>query len=142
MAGGSCRTFSELPADARRILDEARRAVLTTVSPGGSPHAVPVCFALVHDEIVTPIDAKPKSGKTLGRRRNIEHDPRVALLADRWDEEWRRLGWVMVRGTARFAASGSADEALVARYPQYRDLMLGSEAIVVTPERLSWWLWE
>ena len=134
--------LAELPAEARSILEHERRGVLTTVDPQGRPHAVPVCYAIVGEEILTPIDAKPKSGRSLGRRRNIERDPRVTFLVDRWDEDWTRLGWVMVRGTARLEPAGRADEALVVRYPQYEDVLVGSEAIVIRPQDVLWWLWD
>jgi hypothetical protein len=38
---------------------------MTTVNQDGSPHAVPVVFGVVGDEIVSPIDHKPKIGRTL-----------------------------------------------------------------------------
>jgi PPOX class probable F420-dependent enzyme len=133
--------LEELPAEPRRILHEARRAVLSTIDSYGRPHAVPVCYALGSEEIVAPIDAKPKSGEPLGRRRNLEANPSAALLVDRWDEDWKRLGWVMVRGVARFEPLGDAAALLVDRYPQYEEVPPGDDAIVITPERISWWTW-
>lgn len=134
--------MAELPGDLRSILERERRGVLTTIDGRGRPHAVPVCYAIVGDEIVTPIDAKPKSGTTLGRLKNIERDPNVTFLVDRWDEDWTRLGWVMVRGRARLEPAGRADEALLARYPQYEDVLVGSEIISIRPDDIIWWLWE
>jgi PPOX class probable F420-dependent enzyme len=137
-----CKTLSELPAGAREILEEERRGVLTTIDPRGRPHAVPVCYVIRGDEILTPIDAKPKSGRPLGRRRNLERDPAATFLVDRWSEDWSRLGWVMARGTARIEPAGRADEALAERYPQYADVLIGSEAIAITPDDILWWLWD
>ena len=142
MASGRCNAIDELPTRALSILDEARRGFLSTIDDRGRPHSVPVCYVVRAGEIISPIDAKPKSGASLGRRRNLERDPRATFLVDRWDEEWTRLGWVMVRGIARLEPAGRADDELVSRYPQYADLFVGSEAIALAPEDISWWLWD
>ncbi len=139
MAGGSCASLSELPDAAADIVTEARRGVLATVDKHGRPHEVPVCYVVRNGEIVTPIDAKPKSGKSLGRRRNLEQGSPAAFLVDRWSEDWSRLGWVMIRGKARFEEPDRVDD-LIERYPQYEDLEM-DELIVVTPKDIAWWLW-
>ncbi|MGH2820646.1 MAG: TIGR03668 family PPOX class F420-dependent oxidoreductase, partial [Actinomycetota bacterium] len=133
MPGGTSPTLTDLPVDALRILQDARRAVLATIAADGSPRIVPVGFALREGEVVTAIDRKPKSGRRLARLRNLERDARVSLLADRWDEDWTGLGWVRVEGTARIEAPGSAAAELRARYPQYREEPPDGEVIVVTP---------
>ena len=142
MTKGRSEALGELPGAASTILEEGRRGVLTSIDGRGRPHAVPVCYALKDGEIVTPIDAKPKSGKVLERRRNLDRNPAATFLVDRWDEDWSRLGWVMVRGIARMEPAGYAEDLLVARYPQYADVLVGEEAIVITPDDISWWLWK
>jgi PPOX class probable F420-dependent enzyme len=142
MPGGRASSIAELPEEPRGILQEARRGFLATVDSEGRPHAVPVCFAERDGEVLTPIDEKPKSGRELGRRKNLEGNAHATLVVDRWDEDWTRLGWVMVRGTARIEPVGSADRELVARYPQYEDVFVGSEVIVVEPRTVLWWTWE
>lgn len=141
MAGGRCSRLSELPEPAAIILRDARRGVLTSVDSRGRPHAVPVCYVIRNEEIVTPIDAKPKGTKPLGRRKNLERDPTATFLVDRWSENWSRLGWVMVRGRARFEESGNHDD-LLERYPQYENVSIENDLIVVSPEDIAWWLWE
>lgn len=140
MAGGRCARLSELPGAAFTIVREARRGILTTIDGKGRPHAVPVCYVLRDEEVVTPIDAKPKSGKPLGRRRNLERDPTATFLVDRWSEDWSRLGWVMVRGKVRFEESDEKDD-LVERYPQYEEVLLEDDLLIVQPEDIAWWLW-
>ena len=126
------------------VIASARRGVLTTIDKEGAPHAVPVVFAIYNDLIVTPIDRKPKTTRALGRRKNIELNPRVALLVDRWSEDWTELAWVMIRGSASVQPAnrsmGEVD-AIIARYPEYRDTLSGSDIILVAPERISWWSW-
>jgi PPOX class probable F420-dependent enzyme len=141
MLGGRCPTLSQLPEAASEILEEARRGVLVTIDSSSRPHAVPVCYVVRDDKIVTPIDAKPKSRKSLGRRRNIESNRTATFLVDRWSEDWSRLGWVMARGTARVEPVAPVVKQLSDRYPQYGEVDPGDEAIVITPNDIAWWLW-
>ena len=64
----------------------------------------------------------------LKRLRNMMENPAVAVTVDRWDEDWTRLGWVMLRGAAEILADGdehdAAQDRLRARYPQYRAMDL------------------
>lgn len=121
------RSNPTLNADDRLLLAEARRAVLSTIARDGRPRSVPVCFVAMNDAIWTPLDEKPKrtaDPRALARVRDILHDPRVTVLADRWHEDWTRLAWIRIEGTASLVQPrepGHADavEALRARYPQY-----------------------
>ncbi|CAN5680651.1 TIGR03668 family PPOX class F420-dependent oxidoreductase [soil metagenome] len=143
MPSGSCDELKELPDRARAIAASARRAALSTSDRLGRPHTVPVGFALLRGEVVTAVDQKPKrGGKELARVANLRADPRVTMMMDRWDEDWRQLGWVMIRGIARLEPPGTATAELVERYPQYRDDPPRGEVIVVRPERLLWWTWK
>jgi PPOX class probable F420-dependent enzyme len=134
-----CRSLSELPADARRVIDDARRAVLGTVDASGRAHLVPITFAVAGDAIVTAIDQKPKSPARPARLRNIERTPDVTVLFDRYNEDWTRLAWVMVRGTARVEPPGTHVDALVERYLAYRDDRPRGEVIVVQPREIVHW---
>jgi PPOX class probable F420-dependent enzyme len=119
---------TQLGARERAFLALARRAVLATIDPAGRPRLVPICFVLDPREalLITPLDDKPKAGDDpleLARVRDIRARPEVAILVDRWSEDWARLGWLRLAGTARIVAPGSAPagaiEALRAKYPQY-----------------------
>jgi PPOX class probable F420-dependent enzyme len=142
MTYGACRGLAELPSEPRAILTEARRGVLSTIAADGSPHSVPVVYVVTDEDIVSPIDDKPKEGVTLARVRNLERDPRATLLADRWTEEWTRLGWVMVRASVAIVEPNPAEESLRALYPQYTgEITPGDRALVLRPHRISWWTW-
>src|SRR4051794_17873586 len=110
---------------ARERFAAARSARLASIGPDG-PHLVPVCFAVAGDTVYTAVDAKPKRSGRLQRLRNLEADPRAALLADHYeDEDWDALWWVRATGRARVLAPGDAEaeaavDRLVARYAQYR----------------------
>ncbi len=141
MPSGTSRDFSELPVAVSDLFAQARRAVLATAGRDGRAKLVPVCFALRAGNVVTAVDRKPKGGRRLARLRNIERDARASVLVDRWDEDWSRLGWARVEGSARVDPPGSADAELRARYPQYGGEPPDGEVIVVVPERIVWWTW-
>lgn len=144
MTSGRVERLSQLPTEIYEVVTSARRGVMTTVDPRGRPHAVPVVFAIYGDDIVTPVDQKPKTTRALGRRKNIEQNPHAALLVDKWSEEWTELAWVMIRGVASVHSAKRSSrevEAIIARYSQYRDTLEGSEIIRIVPQRISWWSW-
>ncbi len=116
-------------------------ACLATVRPDGRPHLVPVVFATDGTDVVTAVDGKPKSGAPLARLRHLQADPRVSLLADHYEEDWARLWWIRVDGTAAIEGSGMEVglRRLVDRYPQYRKVPLPGPLIRITPMRISGW---
>ncbi|SRR5439155_19849527 len=131
-------------ADQVRFTESQRVAHLATADANGRPHVVPVCFAYLNRRIYIAIDEKPKRSLRLKRLRNIEANPQVAIVLDRYDEDWSRLAWVLVQGTAVVLDSGPeharALAALREKYPQYLEMALeGRPVISVTAERVSSW---
>src|SRR2546428_24239 len=90
----------DLPAWAAELLRESRVARLGTADRAGRPLVVPVCYAFDGRACFSAIDAKRKrvAGRDLRRVRNIEQNPHVSLVVDRYDEDWARLAWVIVDG--------------------------------------------
>jgi PPOX class probable F420-dependent enzyme len=131
------------PAEARALFASAPVARLATVRPDGSPHLVPVCFAFSGETIYTAVDHKPKATAALARLRHIASEPRVALLADRYEDDWSRLWWVRVDGDAAVAESAAEREAalaaLMAAYPQYAERPPQGPVIGVRPLRFQGW---
>jgi PPOX class probable F420-dependent enzyme len=131
------------PAQAWELFATARVARLATLRPDGSPHLVPVVFALDQGEVVSAVDHKPKTRTRLVRLENIERDPRVTLLADHYLEDWSQLWWVRIDGEARVVPDGpqrrKALEALVARYEQYRGHPPQGVVVRITPRVVSGW---
>ena len=118
-------------SDAERLFVESMRvARLATADANGAPHVVPVCYALVGDNLYVTIDEKPKRGaaRAMKRLRNIDENPSAAVVVDRYDDDWSRLAWVMLRGRAEILDDGDehhrAQAALRERYPQYRGMRL------------------
>ena len=131
------------PGQARALLASARVARLATVRPDGAPHLVPVCFALTGGAIYTAVDGKPKRSPDLARLANIAAEPRVALLADHYEDDWTRLWWVRVDGDASVVAGTDEREralaALAAAYPQYAAAPPAGAVIAIAPRRWSGW---
>src|SRR5437870_3816030 len=138
----------DLPAWAAELLRESRVARLGTADRAGRPLVVPVCYAFDGRACFSAIDAKPKrvAGRDLRRVRNIEQNPHVSLVVDRYDEDWSRLAWVIVEGRAALVTEGSvralAVDLLRAKYAQYRTMGLdreGATVIRIAPERALAW---
>ena len=137
-----------LLADDWAFLEEQRVGRLATADAAGHPHVVPVCFARVAGRLYVPVDAKPKRGdpRALKRLRNIQARPEAALLVDRYDEDWRRLRWLLVHAHALILEEGEAREVALAvlerRYPQYAAMglaSLGLPVIALEPVAVSRW---
>jgi PPOX class probable F420-dependent enzyme len=131
------------PDQARARFTTAAVARLATVRPDGAPHIVPVCFAVAAGTIYTAVDGKPKRTPDLARLANIAAEPRVALLADHYDDDWTRLWWVRVDGTARRVTdAGERERALAAlrtAYRQYAETPPRGAVIAVDRLRFSGW---
>ena len=84
----------------RQFLAKQLVARLATADSDGVPHVVPVCFTILESTIYIAIDQKPKSGdpRALKRIQNISSNPSVALIVDHYEDDWRQLAWVMLRG--------------------------------------------
>lgn len=113
--------------EARARLAAHDHGILCTVHPARGVDAVPVAYAVDGDHVGVPVDTvKPKASTRLQRERNLEADPRAALIVEHWDPaDWARLWWVraelrwQVRADAKLT-SVLADR-LADRYAQYRD---------------------
>jgi PPOX class probable F420-dependent enzyme, Rv0121 family len=119
----------------RHFLDKNRVGRLATADRSGAPHVIPVCYAAAGDTLYVTIDEKPKRRDVpLKRVRNILENPQAAFVVDQYDEDWQRLGWVMLRGAAEILESGPehdrAQELLRARYPQYRAMNLAGLPVI------------
>jgi PPOX class probable F420-dependent enzyme len=158
-----------MDAAERAFLRQTRRGYLATADGEGRPAAVPVCFALVDDGgadgrvddggrdegheddadpwIATPLDEKPKAAepRQLRRVRDVTANPRVALVVDRYDENWSNLAWVQLRGTAAMVAPGERGHAVAVgalreKYDQYADHALEERPLLrVAPGHVVSW---
>ena len=138
-------TDSILTSTELAFLTAARTAVLATIDGGGLPRLVPICFVVAERPrlvIFSPLDEKPKrvlDAHDLGRVRDILERPEVALLVDRWSEDWSRIGWLRLRGMADLVEPddpSAADEhvtaiaALRRKYTQYASHRLEERPLI------------
>ena len=133
-------------SEQRAFLDSKRIGHLATADAAGAPHVIPVCYAVHGDTAYITIDAKPKNADftRMKRLRNIAANPQVALVVDHYDEDWSRLGWIMLRGAAELLASGPEHDAAQAllrqRYGQYRQMALAAlPVIAIRVSRVTAW---
>src|SRR6266516_3539243 len=127
----------------RRRIADAMVARFATVGAGGKPHLVPISFAVDGETIYFAVDAKPKRTTDLQRLRNIAANPSVSVLIDHYEDDWTRLWWVRIDGTARLLEAGAehagAVDRLAAKYAQYREARPTGAVIAVEVE--SWQGW-
>jgi len=137
------------------FLAAARSAVLATIDDGGAPRLVPICFVVIESPrlvLHSPLDEKPKrivDPHDLQRVRDILVRPEVALLIDRWSEDWTRLGWLRLRGLADLVepddASATGEHAVAVtalrrKYPQYETHRLDERPLIrIVIERSRSW---
>ena len=131
-------------SEQRRRFADAPVARLATLREDGTARLVPVTFALVDGLICSVVDeVKAKTTMRLARLADVARDPRVALIVDRYAEDWSQLWWVRVDGTAEVLADGHPRAAVVAalraKYPQYAGAELGGPVLAVTPTRWAGW---
>lgn len=110
-------------------------AHLATANRAARPHIVPICFALSSRFLYTAIDLKPKKQATpeLRRLRNIAENPRVAVIVDRYAEDWERLAFVLLHGRASLARGREVRRAirlLRRKYRQYRAMPLEGRPVI------------
>ncbi len=129
-----------------RWLARASIGHLATVGAAGAPHVIPVCYAFDGRAIYSVLDQKPKSAPLarLRRVRNIRANPRVALVVDHYEEDWRRLGYLLVFGRAELLLEGDERDGAVRllreKYHQYRAMDLDANPVIkITPGRVVGW---
>ena len=138
--------MSALPAEVTEFIANARLGRLATADGTGQPLVVLICYAWDGEALVSAIDAKPKRAGDLKRVRNIRENPKVSVVIDHYDEDWRRLRWVIIQGLAEILTAGrdfaAGVDLLLSKYPQYRGMGLsgkGGTMIKVRPGKVLQW---
>jgi PPOX class probable F420-dependent enzyme len=127
-------------------LRTARVGRLATVRRDGGPHVVPFVFALLEEpglRVYWAVDAKPKRSTRLRRLENIAQNPAVEFVADGYDEDWDRLWWVRVAGTARILDPGPERDralaALQAKYAQHEATPPSGPVVAIDVSTVTGW---
>jgi PPOX class probable F420-dependent enzyme len=135
-----------LTRGASRLIRSARTAHLATANKSGQPHVIPICFVFDGNDFYSPIDEKPKrtAPQKLKRIRNVLKNPQVSLVIDHYEEDWRKLAYILVSGKARVLLSGAkhrkAVKLLRRKYSQYRTMRIDwLPMILIRPKRTTSW---
>ena len=131
----------ELPSAVVHLLATARVGRLATVTAGLQPRVVPICFAWLETPapmLVSVLDEKPKrvGDQDLARVRNLRQNPACSLVVDHYEEDWTRLAFAQVNGSARIIHPGDdlhrlALDALITKYRPYRAMVLDLRPVIV-----------
>ena len=131
----------------RKFIHTRRVARLSTVDVNGRPHVIPICFVVDRwSNILTAIDSKPKrvDNMELKRVRNISRNPYVAIVFDTYQENWEKLGFLLIHGRAELLVDGimkaSAVRLLKDKYTQYKGYLDEQAPILrIAPYKITSW---
>ena len=129
------------------FLQTERAGRLATATSDGAPHVIPVCYACDGASVFIALDAKPKrvAPERLRRIRNILENPRVALVIDRYSDDWSQLAYLLIQGTAALVHPGVAEHSralalLRERYIQYLAMPIEQQPIIaIQPTKVVAW---
>jgi PPOX class probable F420-dependent enzyme len=131
-----------------KFIQTQKIARMATVDKSGKPLVLPICYAYDGNCIYTPIDKKPKrvSAIQLKRIKNIVNNPNVSVVIDRYYEDWTRIAYIIIHGTAVVIDSGQeyreSLRILSEKYHQYKRMklsQLGLPVIKIIPNRFTSW---
>ena len=118
------------------FLSAGRVAHLATTDASGHPLVVPICYAFEDADVYSSIDAKPKriAPLLLERVRNIRENSYVSIVVDRYEEDWSRLAYLLIRGRAKILTRGPRHKKgvhlLRMKYPQYQEMAIEERPII------------
>ena len=129
------------------FLQAQRAGRLATATSAGTPHVIPVCYACDGASLYIALDAKPKrvAPERLRRIRNILENPRVALVIDRYSDDWSQLAYLLIQGIAVLVRSDQADHSravalLRERYVQYLTMPIEQQPVIaIRPATVVAW---
>jgi PPOX class probable F420-dependent enzyme len=136
----------------KTIIDKATVARLETVDSECKPHLIPVVFVFDNDCYFISIDEKTKRSKpeNLKRIKNIQQNPNVALLIDEYNEDWRKLHFIMIQGKASIIGRKELEQnelvllekaprLLSHKYLRYQKIGIGEYVIMIVPQKVITW---
>lgn len=131
----------------RTLIKGTKVARLATVDQKSHPYVVPVVFVFHKNSFFIPIDEKTKSvnPKNLKRVKNIEKNPNVTLLIDKYQNDWKNLFFLMIHGKAKVIDEKDCKlmdkihKLLILKYPQYKKIGVGDSCITIEPTKVRFW---
>jgi PPOX class probable F420-dependent enzyme len=131
----------KLKKSQQALLKHARVARVATTGPDGAPHVVPICPVSAGGNVYFGTDGSSR------KVRNLERNPRIAIVVDDYSEDWSRLYGLLLTGRAELLRSGAevkrVRKLLAEKFPQYKEERYleapGSVIVRITPEKLFSW---
>jgi PPOX class probable F420-dependent enzyme len=129
------------------FIQSQRVGRLATAERSGRPHVIPVCYACDRASIYIALDTKPKrvAPQRLKRVRNLLENPQVALVIDRYSDDWSELAYLLIQGTAMLLPPGDDEHSqamrlLRDRYVQYRTMPIAEQPVIaIRPSSVVGW---
>jgi coenzyme F420-0:L-glutamate ligase/coenzyme F420-1:gamma-L-glutamate ligase len=134
-------------AEQLAFLEKQRVGRLASANFNAAPHVVPVCYACDGQRLYIALDSKPKrvAPARLRRVRNILENPQVALVIDRYSEDWETLAYLLIEGSATLLPSSDPGHSraiglLRGRYPQYQAMPIEQQPVIaIEPTKIVGW---
>jgi len=129
------------------LIKRAKVARLATVDQKSHPYVVPVVFVFHENSFFIPLDEKVKTvnSRKLKRVKNIEKNPNVTLLIDKYQNDWKKLFFLMIQGKAtvidgkKNKLMDKIHKLLISKYPQYKKIGIGNSCISINPTKVTFW---
>jgi len=129
------------------LIKGAKVARLATVDQKSHPYVVPVVFVFHENSFFIPLDDKTKTinARKLKRVKNIEKNPNVTLLIDKYQNDWKKLFFLMIHGKATVIDGNNnrlmdkVHKLLISKYPQYKRIGVGNSCIKINPTKVTYW---
>ncbi len=129
------------------LIKGAKVARLATVDQKSYLYVVPVVFVFHENLFFIPLDEKTKTvnPKKLKRVKNIEKNPNVTLLIDKYQNDWKKLFFLMIHGKATVIDGKNSKlmdkihKLLISKYPQYKKIGTGNSCITIYPTKVTLW---
>ncbi len=130
----------------KTLIKEAKVARLATVDQKLHPYVIPVVFVFHENSFFIPLDEKTKTvnSRNLKRVKNIEKNPNVTLLIDKYQNNWKKLFFLMIHGKAKMIDGNNKlmdkiHKLLISKYPQYKKIGIGNSCITINPTKVTFW---
>ncbi len=131
----------------KALIKRSKVARLATVDQKSHPYVVPVVFVFHENSFFIPIDEKVKTvnARKLKRVKNIEKNPNVTLLIDKYQNDWKKLFFLMIHGKATVIDGKNnklmdkIHKLLISKYPQYKKIGVGNSCIKINPTKVTFW---
>jgi len=129
------------------LIKGVKVARLATVDQKSHPYVVPVVFVFHENSFFIPLDEKVKTvnARKLKRVKNIEKNPNVTLLIDKYQNNWKKLSFLMIHGKATVIDGKNSKlmdkihKLLISKYPQYKKIGIGNSCIMINPTKVTFW---